>query len=108
MHRSELKKIFIIITEQKTTGQITKKQRNFFVNLLCRTKTEYFQKLNVKDLSHNRKFWKITKPFFNNKGLHSNKIILKENNQLITKKKELATVMNTFRKHNREFRCKEG
>ena len=25
------------------------KQRNFCVNLLCKTKTEYFQKLNVKD-----------------------------------------------------------
>ena len=107
MHRSELKNIFVIITELKTTGQITKKERNFCVNLLRETNTEYFQKLNVKDLSHNKKFWKIIKPFFSNKGLNSNKLIRKENNQLITKKKELATVMNTFRKHNKEFRCKE-
>ena len=58
MHRSELKNIFIIITELKTTGKITKKERNFCVNLLRKTKTEYFQKLNVRDLSDNRKAWK--------------------------------------------------
>ena len=58
--------------------------------------TEYFQKLNVKDLSDNRTFWKTLKPFFSNKGLNSNKLMLKENNRLITEEKELATVMNTF------------
>ena len=35
-----------------------KKQINFCVNLLRKTKTEYFQKLNVRDLSDNRKAWK--------------------------------------------------
>ena len=76
--------MFIINTEVKITGQIKKKQRNFCVNLLRKTKTEYFQKLNVKDLSDNRKFWKTIKPFFSNKGLNSNKLMLKENNRLIT------------------------
>ena len=40
-----------------------KKQINFCVNLLRKTKTEYFQKLNVKDLSDNRKFWKTINHF---------------------------------------------
>lgn len=31
-----------------------KNQRNFFVNLLCKTKAD-FQKLNVKDLPDNKK-----------------------------------------------------
>ena len=66
------------------------------LNLLRKTKIEYFQKLNVKDLSDNRKFWKTIKPFFRNKGLNSNKLMLKENNRLITEKKKLATVMNAF------------
>ena len=76
--------MFIINTEEKITGQIKKKQRNFCVNPLRKTKTEYFEKLNVKDLSGNRKLWKIIKPFFSNKGLNSNKLMLKENNRLIT------------------------
>ena len=41
-----------------------KKQRNFCVDLLSKTKTEYFKNLNVKDLSDNRKFWKTIKPYF--------------------------------------------
>ena len=61
-----------------------KNQRNFCVNPLRKTKTEYFQKLNVKELSNNRKFSKTIKPFFSNKDLNSNKLMLKENNRLIT------------------------
>ena len=61
-----------------------KKQRKFCVNPLRKTKTEYFQKLNVKELSNNRKFSKTIKPFFSNKDLNSNKLMLKENNRLIT------------------------
>ena len=36
------------------------------------------------------------KPFFSNKNLKSNKLMLKENNRLITDEKEVATVMKTF------------
>ena len=46
--------------------------------LLRRTKKDYFQNLNVKDLSVSKKFWKTIKPYFSNKGLNSNKILLKE------------------------------
>ena len=83
MHRSKLKKHNKYRTENIWANY--KKQRNLCVNLLRKTKTEYFQKLNVKDLSDNRKFWKTIKPFFSNKGLNSNKLMLKENRRLITK-----------------------
>ena len=36
------------------------------------------------------------KRYFSYKGLNSNKLMLKEENGLITDVKELATVMNTF------------
>ena len=75
MHRSKLKNIYNKYgTEDNWENQ--KKQRNFSVNLLRKTKTEYFQKLNVKDLSDNRKFQKTIKPFFSNKGLNSKKLTL--------------------------------
>ena len=95
MHRSKLKNICNKYRAEDNWANY-KKQRNFCVNLLRKTRTEYFQKLNVKDLSDNRKFWKTTKPFFSNKSLNSNKLMLKENNRRITREKELATVMNTF------------
>ena len=94
-HRSKLKNIYNKYRTEDNCANY-KKQRNFFINLLRKTKTEYFQKLNVKDLSDNRKFWKTIKPFFSNKGLNSKKLMLKENNRLITEEKELATVINTF------------
>ena len=94
MHRSKLKNIYNNYRTEDNWANY-KKQRNFCVNLLRKTKTEYFQKLNVKDLSDNKKFWKTIKPFFSNKGLNSNKLMLKEN-RIITEEKELDTVMNTF------------
>ena len=60
---------------------------------LCKTKTKDFQKLNVKDLLENRKFWKTV---FNDKGFYSSKLMLKENNRPITEEKELVPIMNTF------------
>ena len=68
MHRSRLK-IYTYIRKRndKNWGNY-KKQTNFGVDLLRKTKTEYFKNLNVKDLSDNRKLWKIMKPYFSNKG----------------------------------------
>ena len=95
MPGSKLKNIFNKYRTEDNWANY-KKQRNLYVNLLRKSKTEYFQKLNAEDLSDNRKFWKTIKTFFSNKGLNSNKLMLKENNRLITEEKELATVMNTF------------
>ena len=86
-----------------------KKQRNLCVNLLRKSKTEYFQKLNAEDLSDNRKFWKTIKTFFSNKGLNSNKLMLKENNRLITEEKRVSHCNEyLFCKHNRKLTSKEG
>ena len=95
VHRSKVKNIYNKYRTEDNWANY-KKQRNFSVNLLRKTKAEYFQKLNLKDLSDNRKFWKTINPFFSNKVLNSNKLMLKENSRLISKEKELATVMNTF------------
>ena len=57
-------------------------------------KKEYFENLNVKDLPVNKEFWKTVKPYFSNKGLNSNKMIFKEKGELISDKKQLASIMN--------------
>ena len=57
MHRSKLKNIYEKYRIEDNWANY-KKQRNVCVNLLCKNETEYFQKLNVKDLSGNRKLWK--------------------------------------------------
>ena len=95
MHKSKLKNIY-----NKKRADVNwanyQKQRNFCVTLLRRTKKEYFQNLNVKDLSDNKKFWKIIKPYFSNKGLNSNKMLLKEKGELVSDEKQLASIMNKF------------
>ena len=59
-----------------------KKQRNFRKNLLKKTKRQYFCNLNIKDLNDNKKFWKKFKPFFWDKSLETNNIILKEKKRI--------------------------
>ena len=57
MHRSKLKNIYICKRIDKNWENY-KKQRNVGVDLLRKTKTEYFKYLSIKDLSDNRRFWK--------------------------------------------------
>ena len=66
------------------------------MKLLRKTKTGYFQKLNIHDLSENRKFWKIIKPYFTINRLNSHKPFLKEKGNLVSNEKQLATIMNSF------------
>ena len=63
-----------------------KKQRNFCVKLLRQTKEKFFSDINVKSISDNKKFWKTIKPFFSNKGLNTNKMILVEDNEIVLEK----------------------
>ena len=55
MHISRLKIYIHIRKRNDKNWENYKKQRNFCVDLLRKTKTEYFKNLNVKDLPDNRK-----------------------------------------------------
>ena len=46
---------------------IYNRQRNFCLSLLRREKREYFMNLNEKDITDNRTFWHIVKPFLSDK-----------------------------------------
>ena len=74
MRRSRLKNIYLK-TRNNENWDKYKKQRNFSTNLLRKTKNDYFRCLNLND---NKKFWKKVKPFFSDKGLETNNIILKK------------------------------
>ena len=82
MHCSRLKNAFSKNRTHKTWDSY-KKQRNFCVNLLTKTKKEYFENISVKDINDNKKFWKTITPFFGKKGLNANKLMLIEDNNLI-------------------------
>ena len=95
MTRSRLKSIYL--KNQNTTNWNNyKSQHNFCTNLLRKTKRDYFRNLNMRELNDNKKFWKRIKPFFSDKGLANNSIVLKENGNLITDTQELANLFNTY------------
>ena len=50
-----------------------KKQRNFCVKFLCKTKQDYFSNIDIKSVSDTKEIWKTIKPYFSNKELNSNK-----------------------------------
>ena len=47
-------------------------------------KKNYFDRLVFKNVTDNEKFWKTVKPFFTDKGWNHDKIILMEDNEIIS------------------------
>ena len=72
-----------------------KTQRNICTNLLKKTKTNYFETIDAKDITDNKRFWNTIKPFISEKSKSSNKVILVENDEIIKNKKDIANTMNS-------------
>ena len=82
MKRSKLKNNFNKNRNHESWCKF-KTQRNYCVNLLRKSKTQYFSYINFSDVTNNKSFCKFVKPYFNNKGSSSNKITLVENDAII-------------------------
>ena len=75
------------------TGIIIRSKRIFVLNYSSRQK-KYFSDINVKNSSENKKLLKTRKPFFSNKGLNKNNIVLLENNEIVREEEIIANIMN--------------
>ena len=95
MLRTKLRNKFL---KQKTTETRSayNKQRNICVSILRKAKRSYFENLDIKNLSDNRKFWGTIKPLFSNKVRSNDYIILNENDLLIRNEYKIANIFNTF------------
>ena len=71
-----------------------KRQRNFCVKLLTRTKKEFYNNLNVKYITENKLFWKTVKPSFTDKTLKDERITLVENNKVVSDESELVEIFS--------------
>ena len=60
----------------EATRSAYKRQTNFCVKLLKKTKKEFYNNLNVKYISENKLFWKAVKPSFTHKTLEDERIAL--------------------------------
>ena len=71
-------------------------QRNFCVSLLKKTKKDYYNSLNEKDVSDNKTFWKTVKPFLSDKIVSKEQILLVENDEIISEDSKIAESLNSF------------
>ena len=76
--------------------QSYKIQRNICVKLHKQAKKDYFNNLDVNKLNDNKRFWKTIKPYFSDKGINSHKLILIENDSILTNEMSLAKLMNNY------------
>ena len=56
----------------------TNSQRNLCVSIVRKAKWDYYNKLDHKELADNKNFWKTVKPFFTDKGVNNEKMLLFE------------------------------
>ena len=71
-------------------------QRNYCVSLLRKSKRDYYNNLNEKNICDNRKFWKIVKPLLSNKIVPNEKITLVGGKEIIKTNQANAKVLNNF------------
>ena len=71
-------------------------QRNLCVSLVRKAKKEYFDNLDFRNVTDNKKVWKTVKPLFTDKGMNHDKIILVENDEIISQSKQISESMNNF------------
>ena len=73
-----------------------KKQRNFCVKLLRQNKGSYYNQLDPKVVSDNKKFWKTVKPLFSNKIQGSASITLLEDDVVESDDTGVAEILNGY------------
>ena len=84
--------------KDKTDGARTtySKQRNICVHLLRRAKRNYYNDLDLSNVTDNRKFWKTMRPLFANKIKVKNKITLNEDSKSTNDDQKAANIFNVF------------
>ena len=73
-----------------------KKQRNYCVSLLRATKKNYYDNLNINVIIDNKKFWKSVKPFFSEKCQINTKIILLDEEEIISDSTNCVEILNNY------------
>ena len=73
-----------------------KEQSNICTNILKKTKTDYFNDIDIKNITDNKRFWTTAKNFYTDKYKTCNNIILNENDETIKDSTEIANKLNKY------------
>ena len=83
----------ILVWPTEENKQAFKKQKNFCNRLYKKERKKYYENLDLRKITDNKKFWNTVKPLLSNKGTTSQKISLKEGDKLVTDDSEIANVL---------------
>ena len=73
-----------------------KKQRNYVVSLNRKTQKEFFKDLNPNKIQTSKEFFQTFKPYFSKKYTHSEKLLLIENEKIVSDDTDIATHFNKY------------
>ena len=82
--------------KSKCNWQIYVKQRNYCLNLLRKRKKDFYNNLDVKKITDNKRFWKTVKPSFSDKYIKAEKITLIEKDNIVSDDKEISKIFCDF------------
>ena len=102
MRRSQLENKY---RKQRTRQNKTlcKKQKNLCSRFYKKERVKYFANLDIKKITDNKTFWKTIKPFLSNKSTNSGKILLSENETILTDEETISETFNDFFKKSVEM-----
>ena len=95
MLRTKMRNIFLKNRSEESKDNY-RKQQNICVQLLRKSKRDYYGKLNEHNICDNKKFWKVVKPCLSNKVVSSEKITLIEGDKIIKNDRATVKVFNDF------------
>ena len=95
MHRTRFRNKYLRNKTDENKRK-SKKQRNYCVSLLRKTKREYYSNLDVKNITDSKTFWKTVKRFLSDKVTSTQKITPLENDKIVKNDNDTARVLNTF------------
>ena len=99
MLRAKLKNIANRTKDSEDIARF-KQQRNNCVKINRKNKRKYYETLNTKTIDNSRKFYKVFSPLLSNKGTNSaDRIILVENNTIISDDKEVSECFSNYFTH---------
>ena len=95
MKRSKLRNRFLK-EKREVSRKAYNKQRNYCVNLLRKTKREYFMNIKTNNIADSKKFWQTVKPLFSDKIYHRETINLIDNEVTLSNDEEIAETFNKY------------
>ena len=95
MTRSRLRNKYIKNPSLENKMNYTR-YRNYCTGLFRREKKLFYNNLDTKMITDNRKFWKTIKPLFSDKHFSNNKITLLEGEEIISNDNKIAEIFNAY------------